>query len=216
MRLGLLLTAAIVFALLGLNGAAAQLNTLTPGNRPSTAAAPEGSPDQLARGAQMFKIRCEPCHGDRGQGLALWRLTWAPEDQKCAQTKCHGLSHPPDGFYMPNDAPPIIGDKTLLAFATARDLYAYTSRRMPFDQPGELSADDYWAVTAFLLREHAALPPGVRVDESTAGSLPLRPAAEPFPSTAAAGVVVLVGAAAGAGLVWRRRRAPNAASANDA
>jgi mono/diheme cytochrome c family protein len=131
------------------------------------------SPDQLTRGAQMFKIRCEPCHGDQGQGLALWRLTWAPEDQNCASHKCHGLGHPPDGFYMPKDAPPIIGTDTLIVFPSAHELYGYISKAMPFDKPGELTSDDYWAITAFLIQKHGALPTGIRVDSSNAASIPV-------------------------------------------
>lgn len=133
------------------------------------------SAGQLARGAQMFKIRCEPCHGDVGQGLAMWRLTWAPEDQFCASHKCHGLGHPPDGFYMPNDAPAIIGTSTLMRFATARELETYIRKQMPFDKPGELSADDYWAVTAFLLNANDKLPAGVSLDASTAVSVVINP-----------------------------------------
>ncbi len=132
--------------------------------------------DQLARGKEMFHIRCEPCHGDVGQGLALWRYTWAPEDQNCSQYKCHALNHPPDGFYMPNDAPPIIGEGTLQPFATARELYAFISKAMPFDKPGELSPEDYWAVTAFLLQQNNKLPAGTRLDASNAASVIVNPA----------------------------------------
>ncbi len=111
----------------------------------------------------------------RGQGLALWRLTWAPEDQNCATHKCHGLGHPPDGFYMPNDAPAIIGKDALTHFRSARELYGFISKRMPFDKPGELSSDDYWAVTAFLLRENGKLPGDIRLDALTAASVVINP-----------------------------------------
>jgi len=133
------------------------------------------SGDQLARGREVFRIRCEPCHGDVGQGLALWRYTWAPKDRNCAQTKCHALSHPPDGFYMPKDAPPIIGVGTLTSFRTARELYGFVSKTMPFDKPGELSPDDYWAVTAFLLQQNNKLPPEVILNDSNAGSIVINP-----------------------------------------
>ena len=152
---------------------------------------------QLTRGAQMFQRRCEPCHGDVGQGLAKWRLTWAPEDQNCAQTKCHGLSHPPDGFYMPVDAPAIIGANTLTRFQKARDLYAYIRHAMPFDKPGELTADEYWAVTAFLLQQHQVLPKGVEVSAANAASLSLAaaPAEPPIvdPLWLVTGLLALIG-----------------------
>jgi mono/diheme cytochrome c family protein len=176
------------------------------------------APDQLARGAEMFKIRCQPCHGDQGQGLALWRLTWAPEDRNCSSLKCHGLGHPPDGFYMPIDAPPIIGKDTLMHFHSARELYGYISKAMPFDKPGELSSDDYWAVTAFLLQQNGRLPARTRLDASTAASMIINPSAPAAPapaetahaSSASTGVLVV---AAGIvlsiilvlGIFWRRR-----------
>ena len=153
------------------------------------------APDQLTRGAEMFKIRCQPCHGDVGQGLALWRLTWAPEDQYCASTKCHGRGHPPDGFYMPNDAPALIGKDALTHFATARELYGYTSKTMPFDKPGELSSDDYWAVAAFLLRENGKLPDSIRLDANNAGTVPINPVPAPafsLPLLAAAVAALIV------------------------
>lgn len=155
----------------------------------SNSVASADSSDQLARGKEMFRIRCEPCHGDVGQGLALWRYTWAPEDQNCSQYKCHALNHPPDGFYMPKDAPPIIGEGTLKGFSTARWLYDYVSKEMPFDKPGELSSDDYWAVVAFLLHENGKLPDGVHLDATTAGSVTIDGLATPVPlvSNAASG-----------------------------
>ncbi len=143
------------------------------------AVAQSGIPDQASQGDQVFAQRCKPCHGDVGQGLAKWRLTWAPEDQNCTQSKCHALNHPPDGFYMPVDAPPIIGENTLSRFPSARELDAYISKNMPFDKPGELSDQQYWAVTAFLLRENGVLPKGVRVDSNNAGNLPLKPLTAP-------------------------------------
>jgi mono/diheme cytochrome c family protein len=132
-----------------------------------------GASEQATRGAEMFAERCKPCHGDVGQGLALWRLEWAPKDQNCQFTKCHGLGHPPDGFYMPRDAPPLIGKDAVAHFhnarhwQTAQDMFRYTRVRMPLDVPGELSESDYWAVIAYILRENGRLPAGFRLDAVT-------------------------------------------------
>ena len=132
-----------------------------------------GASEQATRGAEMFAQRCKSCHGDVGQGLALWRLEWAPKDQNCQFTKCHGLSHPPDGFYMPRDAPPLIGRDAVAHFhnarhwQTARDIFSYSQVRMPLDVPGELSESDYWAVIAYVLRENGKLPAGFRLDAVT-------------------------------------------------
>lgn len=155
------------------------------------AVAQSGVPDQAGQGEQVFAQRCKPCHGDVGQGLAKWRLTWAPEDQNCTQSKCHALNHPPDGFYMPVDAPPIIGKNTLSRFPTALELDEYISKKMPFDKPGELSDQQYWAVAAFLLRENGVLPKGVRIDSINAGTLPLKPLAAPEISPILIAVVLI-------------------------
>ncbi len=149
------------------------------------------TPDQATQGAAVFAERCKPCHGDVGQGLALWRLTWAPEDQNCTQSKCHARNHPPEGFYMPVDAPPIIGKNTLTGFQTAGELEAFVRKNMPFDKPGELTDQQYWAVTAFLMRENRILPKGVRVDSNNAGNLPLEPVSVPEISPLFIGGIIL-------------------------
>ncbi len=136
----------------------------------------EGS-DQETRGAQVYTQRCITCHGDRGQGLTLeWRLTWDPAHQNCGQPNCHGLNHPPEGFYLPNMyAPAIVGKDTLDRFQTGQDVFDFISTRMPFQVPGTLPREDYWALTAFLLRQNGITPPGAEVGESNASRILLRP-----------------------------------------
>ncbi len=75
---------------------------------------------------------------------------------------------------MPLDAPAIIGDNTLTDFQTAADLFGYVSRRMPFDKPGELAADDYWAVVAYLLAERGTPPGSAGLNAKNAGSVPVK------------------------------------------
>lgn len=92
---------------------------------------------------------------------------------------------------MPVDAPPIIGKNTLTGFPTARELEAFISQKMPFDRPGELTEQQYWAVTAFLLRENGVLPQGVRVDADNASNLPLKPVPVPEVSSIVVGGIIL-------------------------
>jgi cytochrome c len=146
--------------------------------------------DQATRGAQVYALRCITCHGDRGQGLTPeWRLTWDPDHQNCGQPNCHGLNHPPEGFYLPNMyAPAIIGSGTLEGFQTAQNLFGFISMRMPFQAPGVLSREDYWALTAFLLRQNGITLPGAEVGESNASTIllhprPVQPTAPAAPST---------------------------------
>ena len=93
---------------------------------------------------------------------------------------------------MPVDAPPIIGENTLSHFPTPRELDEYISKKMPFDKPGELSDQQYWAVTAFLLRENRVLPKGVRIDSNNAGTLTLRPLPVPEISPIVVATVLIV------------------------
>ncbi len=133
--------------------------------------------DQATRGAEVYSGHCITCHGDRGQGLTLeWRLTWDPEHQNCGRPNCHGLNHPPEGFYLPNMyAPAIVGPDTLDEFQTAQDLFDFVSTRMPFQEPGVLPQADYWALTAFLMRQNGLALPGTDLGAGTASMILLHP-----------------------------------------
>lgn len=108
---------------------------------------------QADYGAEVYRLVCRDCHGNRGQGLtADWIATWDPKDQNCWQSKCHAANHPPDGFDLPHDVPPLVGAQFLSRFKTALDIYNYISQAMPWQDPGYLATDQYWQATAFLLR----------------------------------------------------------------
>lgn len=145
------------------------------------------------------------CHGDKGQGLAVFRYSYPKNDQNCSSTKCHGGPYPPAGFGFP-DAPAIIGNATLGRYRTAADLYAFVSTRMPYQAPAELSSQEYWNVVAYLLRERGAIAPDAEVDAANANAIPVQPRALPgWAGFAAAGGVALIAGTA----VWlyRTRRA---------
>ena len=106
-------------------------------------------------GAEIYRLVCRDCHGDRGQGLTTeWRAKWEPADQNCWQTKCHASNHPPEGFILPRYVPPLIGPGTLSKFKTTLDLYNFIRVTMPWHNPGSLQEAEYWELTAFLAREH--------------------------------------------------------------
>ncbi len=127
---------------------------------------------QLQYGAEVYRLVCSACHGDRGQGLtAAWRATWAPTDQNCWQSKCHGPNHPPDGFQLPV-APAITGAGTLSAFATAQELHDFIQAEMPWQNPNSLTEKDSWSVTATLLKMNG-IDPGPRLGPETAVLLKL-------------------------------------------
>ncbi len=161
---------------------------MAPSSAVASHSAPTGASDQATRGAQVYWERCVTCHGDRGQGLTLeWRLTWDPEHQNCNRPNCHGLSHDPQGFYLPNMyAPAIVGPGTLEEFQTAQDLFGFVSTRMPFQEPGVLPQEDYWALTAFLLQQNGVAPSaGLGVGNASSivlHSHPLQPTAPATPN----------------------------------
>ena len=59
---------------------------------------------------------------------------------ECA--RCHGAGR---------SAPRLSDEQLSVRFDDAAAMYAFVSRRMPYDKPGALPDDDYWAVVAYLL-----------------------------------------------------------------
>lgn len=129
----------------------------------------------IGRGETLYYYRCMACHGDRGQGLTVeWRAQWPEEHQDCSIPQCHGKRHPPEGFEFPrNFAPAIMGPGALARFETAQDLYAFISTRMPYQAPGILSQEDYWALTAFILYRQGVLTDNIPLGPATAGQVRL-------------------------------------------
>lgn len=122
---------------------------------------------QLDYGSEVYRLVCRDCHGDHGQGLTdEWRATWAPDDQNCWQSKCHGPNHPPGGFVMPI-APTVVGPVMRSRFTTAQDLHDFIQNAMPWYDPGSLTEKDSWSVTAYLLNMNG-IDPGVQLGPETA------------------------------------------------
>jgi cytochrome c len=108
---------------------------------------PAGSGD-VATGARVFAAKCAMCHGTRGEGglgdpLVGGRGTLASAHPKRTV-----------GSYWP--------------YATT--LFDYIRRAMPYNAPESLSADDVYALSAFLLNQNGIVPADTRLD---AASLPL-------------------------------------------
>jgi mono/diheme cytochrome c family protein len=125
---------------------------------------------QVSVGAEIYRLVCRDCHGNRGQGLTPeWRATWAPADQNCWQSKCHGPNHPEGGFQMPY-SPPVTGVPFTGRFGTAQDLFNFIRQNMPWYAPGSLTDEQAWAASALLLQMNG-LDPGVRLDGTTAAAI---------------------------------------------
>ncbi len=127
---------------------------------------------QLQYGAEVYRLVCSACHGDHGQGLTdAWRATWAPKDQNCWQSKCHGANHPPDGFELPI-APAIAGAGTLTDFSDAQALHDFIQSEMPWQNPNSLTEKDSWSATAYVLKLNG-IDPGLSLSSTTASGIRL-------------------------------------------
>lgn len=133
--------------------------TLAPGATatPDRLAAPPTvpSPNQADEGAQLYWLHCQPCHGDRGQGLTdEWRAQYPPEEEYCWASGCHGDQPYRQEFALPTAVPAIIGDSVLQKFQTIDGVYRYVSTTMPYFFPGELTQEEYLAILAHIAREN--------------------------------------------------------------
>ena len=97
-------------------------------------------------GAAIFAARCAACHGDKGQGLG--------------------------------DFPALVGgrgtltsDKPLLTVGSywpyATTIFDYIRRAMPYQAAGDLSADETYALTAWLLAQNRIIAPTAVIDRTT-------------------------------------------------
>nr|WP_284508354.1 MULTISPECIES: cytochrome c [unclassified Caballeronia] len=102
---------------------------------------PAGSGD-VVTGARIFAAKCASCHGAKGEGVLGDRLiggrgTLASE--KPVRTV---------GSYWP--------------YATT--LFDYIRRAMPYNAPQSLSADEVYAVSAWILNQNGIVPDDARLD----------------------------------------------------
>jgi S-disulfanyl-L-cysteine oxidoreductase SoxD len=113
----------------------------------------------VTQGAEVFASKCVACHGAEGQGKPMDRLVGGQgtlSNLKPVKTV---------GSYWP--------------YATT--LYDFIHRAMPFNAPQTLSADETYAVTAYLLHLNEIVPEDAVLD---AASLPkvVMPAHDRFTS----------------------------------
>ena len=136
---------------------AQMVNTLQPLQMatPDRLAAPPTvyPPTQADLGAQVYYQVCMVCHGDRGQGLTdEWRNVLPPPDNNCWQSRCHAANHPVGGFVFPHQVPAVTGPGFLVSFGNAGALHNFIQFKMPWQAPASLKMDEYWDLTAFLMR----------------------------------------------------------------
>lgn len=166
------------------------------------------SPTQADEGAYLYWLNCQPCHGDRGQGLTdEWRMEYPEEDRNCWNAGCHGERPYENGFKLPEKVPALIGEDSLAAYETFGQVHAFMRAAMPFQAPGSLKEEEYLAITAFLAREHGVWNAAQPLDEARLRNVPVRPAPDDWTAVVAGAAGLLAAGVVGAWL-WRRRSSP--------
>lgn len=136
---------------------------------------------QADLGAEVYRQICLACHGDWGQGLTdAWREEW-DEDSNCWQSRCHAPNHPPQGFQLPTSVPAVLGPGSLIRFNTAAELQQSISDTMPWWNPGSLTEEQSWQLTAYLMRVRGELNDQVTLDDGNAAVYKLGVSYEPVP-----------------------------------
>ncbi|WP_368623862.1 c-type cytochrome [Paraburkholderia sp. BR13444] len=102
---------------------------------------PDGSGD-VATGGRIFAAKCAACHGAKGEGLIGDQLIGGAGTLTTANPKRTV------GSYWP--------------YATT--LFDYINRAMPYNAPQSLSADEVYALSAWILNRNGIVPDDARLD----------------------------------------------------
>lgn len=116
-------------------------------------------------GAAIYRAQCAVCHGAEGQGLD-------PLYPALIGRPAGGESF---DFATQPDLPRTIGNY----WAHATTLYDYIRRAMPLYTPGSLSANETYAVTAYLLAANHVIPDTATLDAAALRAVRM-PARERF------------------------------------
>jgi len=100
-------------------------------------------------GEAIYRTQCAACHGMQGEGLAVYPALIGRDPRG-------------EGFDFASDPsiPRTIGNY----WPHATTLYDYIRRAMPLFTPGSLSADETYAVTAYLLAANRVIPDSAVLD----------------------------------------------------
>lgn len=143
------------FVIVGCVPTLAQAQTFGFGRAPTTqelegvfpAAAPDGTGLPAGRGsakegAAVYKQKCVACHGPNGTGTPLHR-----------------------GVVPLGNAKPVKLDESLVPYATT--VWDFINRAMPWTQPGTLTPDEAYAVTAYILYLNKIVDEADVLDQAT-------------------------------------------------
>jgi len=165
------------------------------------------NPVQADYGEEPYYQVCMACHGDWGQGLTEeWRERGYGEGfSNCWQSQCHGSNHPEHGFKLIKSIPPVLGNSSMGRVPDAEELFDIIHETMPWWNPGSMSEEDAWVMTAYLMRARGEIRPDTSLN---AGNAPIyrlhTPAPEEVderPGVAALLITLTIGMIA---FVWKK------------
>ena len=135
---------------LGRAPTSAEIASLDIDVNPAGAGLPAGQGTAVV-GATVYAQKCALCHGEKGEG-------------KEKNPRLVGRD-PAPGFVFASDfkAPKTVGNY----WPYATTLYDYIRRTMPFNAPGSLSADETYAVVAWMLAENGIITSTRTIDAKT-------------------------------------------------
>ncbi|HKJ27279.1 MAG TPA: c-type cytochrome [Anaerolineales bacterium] len=164
-------------------------------------------PSQVDLGEQDYYQICLACHGNWGQGLTEeWRVIGFGEDQNCWQSKCHAPNHPPQGFEIPREMPPLLGRGSLSGLSNAEDLYQVILTTMPWWDPGQLSEEQSLNLTAYILNARGELPEGIVLTSSNLTAFSLHAPAAEITNPNLGGILLIFGLAVSmAAYIWTKK-----------
>src|SRR5471032_547809 len=119
---------------------------------PDGAELPAGSGTAVA-GGEIYKVKCASCHGPEGQGLPPAYPAIVGRDPK-------GENFP---FGTDWKITRTIGNY----WPYATTVFDYVRRAMPLTQPGSLTNDEAYALTAYLLAANQVIPMTATLDAAT-------------------------------------------------
>lgn len=134
---------------LGRPATAAQLAAWDRDIGPEGAELPPGR-GTVRAGAEVYRTQCASCHGSEGQGIDPLYPALVGRDAAG------------DAFDFASNPKAVRTIGNYWPYATT--LYDYIRRAMPLYTPGSLSADDTYAVVAYLLAANRVIPDSATLD----------------------------------------------------
>lgn len=131
-------------------------------------------------GGELFEKQCSACHGKRGEGLTnapsvigSGALQMYPRDESLSSNPAMGNN--PQQQAQDTSRPPGVPSRD--PFRTAQDVFAYVSTQMPLPKgrAGSLTAEEYWAITSFMLLAHGSAVPEGGLTPENAASVAIAP-----------------------------------------